>query len=104
MIPKTTRLALVALMGMGAGGPRNGPAARKGGNSIKSVSSSKTATLRRGRFSSRRRRSVFFLALRVGRQHITGPLPDVTQLVQFADRGIFPDLPAIPRCQLPAQK
>src|SRR5262245_2055010 len=88
IVPKTTRRALAPDSGTSSGCPRGPQAARSGGNSSRSVSSSNSLTQRAGSLRQIRRRRRFFLALGVGVQHVAGPLPDVIQLVQEpADRG-----------------
>src|SRR5688572_33093792 len=88
MVPKMTRLAFLPLIGTGAACPRRDHAARNGGNNNRSVSSSKRTTLREGRFLSRWRSFLFFLLVRVGRQHETRALPDVAQLMQSPTNGV----------------
>src|SRR5205823_282304 len=104
MIPKITRLALVPLMCTGAGWPRKVQAARKGGNSSRSVSSSNTVTLRKRRFLSRRRMRLFFLLRRIGWQHVTGSFPDVAQLMQFATDRLVRKPATVPSGQLLLQE
>src|SRR5436190_14455689 len=91
IVPNRTRLALAPLIGTGAGLPRSAHPARNGGNSRMSVSSSASTTTRLERWRNAaiwRRIWRFFLALRVGRQHVPVALPDVPQVLQLAADGV----------------
>src|SRR5262245_47373852 len=91
-------------MGTGAGCPFSAHVARTGGNSNRSVSSSNSPTLRRGRLLSRRRIAVFFLLLRVLGQDVAGPLPDEAQVVELPPDGVGRQPTAVPGRQLLAQQ
>src|SRR4051794_2020723 len=88
MVPNTTRRAFRPLRSTRRRCPRWPQAARSGGNSSRSVSSSKSLTQRGGKSSICQRMRTFFSALRVRRQDVAGPLPDVVQVAKVAaDRG-----------------
>ena len=86
--PKTTRRAFRPLMWTSAGSPRNDQPARNGGNSSRSVSSSASTTLRRGRPRTCRRMRRFLVALGVRVQDVSRPLPDVPEPGQHAPDGV----------------
>src|SRR4051794_28968828 len=86
--PNRTRLALPPLIGTGASCPRRAQAARRGGNSRRSVSSSASLAVRGGKARSRRLMARFFLALGVRGQHVAAALPHVAQAVQLPADGI----------------
>jgi hypothetical protein len=56
--------------------------ARSGGKRSKSVSSSAIMMLRCGRQPNTRRVRRFFFSLRIGRQHVARPFPDIAESVQ----------------------
>src|SRR5512133_1436781 len=103
MHPKIARRAFQPLSITRADSPRGDHIARNGGNRSRSVSSSTSTMLRGGKLPSTRRSRLFFLALRIRRQHITRPLPDVPKPMQVApDRIVGVILFKIP-AQLIAQ-
>jgi hypothetical protein len=68
--------------------PRLNQPARKGGNSSRSLSSSASTTLRRGRAWICRRMRRFFLTLGVRLQVVPRPLPHVIEPVQCPAQGV----------------
>src|SRR5271170_1880377 len=81
-VPNTVRRALYPEIGTVAACPRRAQAARKGGKSNKSVSSSARSAVGAGRAWIWRKSERFFLLLRVGGQHVAEALPDITQVFQ----------------------
>src|SRR5262249_27469162 len=96
------RLALAPLIGTGAGSPRRAQAARSGGSSRTSVSSSHSRTLCGGSCRSRLRIRRFFLALRVRREFVGRPLPDVAPSVELSAKGVVGGPPAAVGGEVPA--
>src|SRR5947209_2689817 len=94
MTPKMTRRALRPLSQTFATSPRLDQPARSGGKSNRSVSSSASTTLRRGKARICRRMRRFLLALGVRLQDVTRPLPDVLQPAQGAAEGVIRQPPA----------
>src|SRR5438874_1558010 len=99
-----TRRALPPEIRTGSGSPRRPQAARSGGKSNKSVSSSKSlAHSGARRFSSRLIRR-FFLSLGVRIEHIAGPLPRVPLLVELSADGTPRRRRAAPAGQMPLEQ
>ena len=87
--PKTTRQAFQPLRSTLADCPRGDHAARSGGNSSRSVSSSANTTLRRGSARISRQIRLFFLALGIRSQDVTGTFPFVPQAAKTTADGLI---------------
>src|SRR5262249_54473363 len=103
-VPNTTRRALKPDNGTSSARPRLAQAARKGGNSSRSVSSSNSLTQRAGNCRKRRRMRRFFVALGVWVQDVARSLPDVAQVVQLAADGARGEAACTPGGQLLLQE
>src|SRR5579883_3302571 len=104
IVPQMTRRALRPEIGTSRGWPRRPHAARNGGNSNRSVSSSNSLTQRGGRAAISRRMRRFFVALRVGSEHVARPLPDVVQGAELLADGGRGDTFAVPVLQVLLQE
>ena len=85
IVPKATRRALPPEIGTASGCPRRPQAARSGGKSKRSVSSSKSWTQRGDGRAGSRRIQRFFLG--VGIEHLVRPLPHAALLMKRPPDG-----------------